>query len=283
MRRFKDRLLSELQDAIQKPTQTDCPPPPPYWQPVFSPSLEVSQHFKHQLGDHGWGNNELQNYVASPQNSFHRNGKLVLRAIADSSAPRDKYTSARLTSHQTLGRQRGYLTATITAPCASGIWPALWLLPSEPFKWPEDGEVDIFESWNGDYMNHSCLHWGHYNGQDHDKHRACETRMPHMSHAEGCTFALAWEQPEDGQGGRMVWYIDGRAVMKATIPQGTRRMEDWQVIINVAMGGNVTQGQIPRDGSYEFVVHSISLHEEPSGGWAKFERDWRSAKEGHTM
>ena len=65
-------------------------------------------------------------------------------------------------SHQKLDRQRGCLTAVLSAPCAGGIWPTFWLLPSKPFAWPNDGEVDIFESWNRDtkvFLYFSFIHW----------------------------------------------------------------------------------------------------------------------------
>ena len=83
----------------------------PYWAAAFTPSAPVSVAFKHQTGHGdppGWGNNELQNYTADANNSFYRgDGKLVVRAVANSNRPPDfRYTSARLTSLQTLGRQR---------------------------------------------------------------------------------------------------------------------------------------------------------------------------------
>lgn len=69
--------------------------------------------------------------------------------------------------------------------------------------------------------------------------------------------------------------------MKAEIPPGARRISDWQVIINVAMGGNVCQGKTPREGSYDMVVHDLRFIEEPTGGWGRFEQDWGGAPEGH--
>ncbi|KAI9661233.1 MAG: hypothetical protein M1821_009560 [Bathelium mastoideum] len=258
----------------------------PYWQPLFEPSIPVSHHFQHECGQHGWGNNEAQNYTEDPTNSFHTpDHKLVLRAVVNNSAPTNatKYTSARLISHQKLGRQRGCLVATITPPCAAGVWPAFWLLPSQSFTWPNDGEVDIMETWNGDGVNHSCLHWGHYNREDWNKHRVQESHMPNIGSQQGHTYAFAWDQPDHGQGGKAVWYIDGCPVMKAGIPEGTRRMEDWRIIINVAMGGNVCQGRIPADGEYHLVIHDIRLCGEPAGGWYAFERDWTAAPEGHPM
>lgn len=250
----------------------------PYWAANFDDSTTIAEHFQHELGDHGWGNNELQNYSADPLNSFHRDGRLVLRAIAS----QGRYSSARLKSRTLLGRQRGSLVVHAEPPCANGIWPAFWLLPSDPFEWPNEGEVDIIETWNGDRMNHSCLHWGHYNGEDYDKHRVIETHMADMSRGIHA-YEFAWEQPENGQGGKMVWYIDGRAVMKASIPQGTRRMSDWMIIINVAMGGNVCQGKRPADGQYDFVIQSLRLSEEPNSGWQAFQRDCQAAPEGHMM
>jgi hypothetical protein len=136
------------------------------------------------------------------------------------------------------------------------------------------------ESWNGDRVNHSCLHWGHYNGEDHDKHRVVDTQNHDVAQPEGHDYGFAWDQAQDGQG-RLLWYIDGRPVMKAGIPQGIRRIADFQVKLNIAMGGNVMQGQRPNNGEYEMVVHDMGLFDSPPGGWDAVERDWRNTPEGH--
>jgi hypothetical protein len=268
--------------SIPTSTKPSTSPTTPYWQAAFNPSTSISQIFQQETGAHGWGNNESQNYTTDSRNCFFTpDNKLVLRAIAEPSNE-NKYTSARLISHQKLDRQRGCLTAILTAPCAAGIWPAFWLLPSQPFTWPNDGEIDIFESWNGDCVNHSCLHWGHYNGEDWNKHRVVETAIPDMGQQAHC-FELAWDQPENSEGGRLVWYIDGRAVMKAEIPRGTRRISDWRIILNVAMGGNVCGGKLPADGRYDFVVHELKMSGEPVGGWERFESDFETTRGGKTM
>ncbi|KAF2496985.1 concanavalin A-like lectin/glucanase [Lophium mytilinum] len=246
-----------------------------YWQPNLNASRAVTEDFRHELGDHGWGNNESQNYTNNPANSFYTpDGKLVVRAIADSNQ-QQRYTSARLTSHQTLSRPRGFLSVSIQAPCASGIWPAFWLLPADPFVWPTDGEVDIFESWNGDLVNHSCLHWGFFNGEDWNKHRVVETHVPSMPHSVH-NFGFAWNQDT----GKLLWYIDGAPVMKANIPPGTRPMADFRLIINVAMGGNVCGGKLPDNGHYDLVLSDLKMVESPAGGWDRFEQEWNQAQEG---
>jgi beta-glucanase (GH16 family) len=261
-----------------KPSFGSAPPPPPaqpYFQANFSPEVPVNSQVKHEQGDWGWGNNELQNYTDSPENSFHTPHGLVLRAIAG----QGKYTSARLRVHHTLARQNGYLEATISAPSARGIWPAFWLLPSEPFNWPVDGEVDIMEHWNGETENHCCLHWGHFHGEDMAKHKVCETNIPQITSAH--TYGFAWDQPPGGEGGRMIWYIDGRPVMKASRPAGTRRLEDFQVILNIAVGGNVNKGAVPADGVYDMCVHELKMSESVPGGQGRFESDWGFTTEGH--
>ncbi|KAF2418039.1 concanavalin A-like lectin/glucanase [Tothia fuscella] len=267
--------------SASKPTSSHSSPQP-YWQANFSPDVPVNTNFQHELGDNGWGNNELENYVDSPQNSFHTpSNQLIIRAIAASDLPNNKYTSARLTSHQRLAKCSGYVVASLTPPSANGIWPAFWSLPAEPFQWPNEGEVDIFEAWNGERVNHCCMHWGHHNGEDWNKHRVVDLPLSniHKQH----TYGFAWQQPEHGEGGRCIWYIDGKAVMKAEKPAGMRRFEEWRVILNVAVGGNVCGGKVPSDGSYDLVVHDLRMTESPEGGWSQFERDWSKANEGHAQ
>lgn len=236
-----------------------------------------------------WGNNEAQNYVASPANSFHGKSNandinadaLIIRAIIDHSKPdrSSAYTSARLSTHVGLSRDRGCVSARITAPIAAGIWPAFWLLPQDPFSWPADGEVDIMEVWNGSPTNHSCLHWGHHNGADWNKHRVLETKTTHLSSPEGVLFSFAWFEDLASDDGKMIWYIDGVPVMRAYKPAGTRPMKDFRILLNIAVGGTVNKGTLPVDGTYEMIVRDLEAWDAPVGGWEAFERDWERAPE----
>lgn len=81
----------------------------------------------------------------------------------------------------------------------------------------------------------------------------------------------------------MIWYIDGRPVQRANIPQGIRRMEDFRILINIAMGGTVCGGKLPQDGYYDMVLSEMKMCEEPFGGWQQFERDWGAAPEGKPL
>ncbi|KAF1951544.1 concanavalin A-like lectin/glucanase [Byssothecium circinans] len=269
---------------ISNPPPAQNIPPPQgekvYWKPSFDPATPVSHNFRHELGDHGWGNNEKQNYTDSPINSFHHDNRLIVRGLVQNGS----YTSARLTSHQTLSRSRGFLTATILPPCAEGVWPAYWMLPKDPFQWPTDGEIDIAESWQGNCVNHTCLHWGHYNGEDWNKHQVVTTHLDDLAR-QPHTYGFSWIE-EDGipnWRGRMLWYIDGKPVQKANIPQGVRRFEEFRLLINIAMGGTVCGGKLPAEGYYDLVVSDLKMCEEPPGGWVKFESDWGCTPEGKPM
>ncbi|KAI0398306.1 glycoside hydrolase family 16 protein [Xylariaceae sp. FL0594] len=271
-----------------------------YWRPSFSPGIPVSHEWTHKQGHgdpYGWGNNELQNYTSSPANSFHTpdSTKLVVRAISSPSHPdpEQRFASARLVSRATLGRPDGCLTAWLTLPCAEGIWPAFWLLPREPFIWPHEGEVDIAETWNGDCVNHSCLHWGFYTPADAPKHLVRGTHVPDMSRpGRVVRFDFVWQCSGSGiradgksaGGGRLMWYVDQKPVMKNLMPPGTRPIEDWSILLNVAMGGNVCQGKTPREGSYDLVVHGLQMSDSlPEGGWGRFDHDWHVCPDGAIM
>lgn len=122
------------------------------------------------------------------------------------------------------------------------------------------------ESWNNEKVNHSCLHWGQHNSQDHDKHRVVQTQVPSLNHADGSVYGFAWNE----QVGRLMWYIDGKPVMQAYTPRGIRRMSEFQIKLNIALGGTVCSGIRPSDGIYEMEVHNIGMFDGPPGGWEEF-------------
>jgi len=287
---LRDKISSFLDNANPASGQRPPPVPPrpsvpePFYCPTFSPSTTLATLFEYNIGAGLWGNDDAQYYTDSPNNSFcTSDGNLVIRAVADRRAePGRVYTSARLVSRQTLKRPRGHVSIRLQAPSAVGIWPAVWALPCEPFYWPEDGEIDIFEAWNGVHHNHSCLHWGNYvDPSDKIKHRMVTTDMGDVGRLH--EYAVTWDQPGIGEGGRMVWYVDGRAVMKADRPRLTRRMEDYQIIFNIAMGGTVCDGKLPKDGVYDMVIHRLAIYDDPPGGWERFEEDYRRAPQGTAL
>ncbi|CAD6505345.1 BgTH12-00836 [Blumeria graminis f. sp. triticale] len=265
--------------ATEQKVLTVSQPNTIYWHPNFHSDQSVQKYFVQETGDGTCRLDKSQLYTTSPKNSFFTpDHKLIVRAISQPGSAVNKYTSAYLVSRPTLARDKGCVTAWITTPCATGIWPAFWLRPARPYNWPTDGEVKICEWWNQNPLNHSCIHWGQYNDEDKEKHRIVKTSLHETPVIH--QYSFVWEQAPSGVGGRMLWYIDECPVMRASIPDGIRPMRDFQIILNVAMGGNVCQDRLPAEGVYDLVVHDLKLMEEPQGGWAVFNRDWEREIEG---
>jgi len=94
-----------------------------------------------------WGNNELQNYTANrKENSFVDGEFLHITAIKETWENKD-YTSARLITKEKGDWLYGRFEVRAKLPSGIGIWPAIWMLPSDSEYgiWPKSGEIDIME------------------------------------------------------------------------------------------------------------------------------------------
>lgn len=195
------------------------------------------------LGANGWGNQELQTYTDSRENSFvvadpeATDGRaLVLRAVR---TPSGGYTSARL---KTLGRfSTGYgrIEARLKLPRGQGIWPAFWMLGDgmDRVPWPACGEIDIVE-----LIGHQpgtlygTLHGPGYSGQ-HGLTKS--TVLP-----GGATFSDAYHVfAVDWRPGRIDWLLDGKIYHTRTpadLPAGKQWVFDnisCYLLLNLAVGG----------------------------------------------
>lgn len=109
--------------------------------------LPDSQSWSYDVGDGGWGNNELEFYTEkNPENARVENGHLIIEARADDSKPKG-YTSARLVTKNKAAWKYGYIEVKAKLPSGKGTWPAIWMLPEEDLYggWPANGEIDIME------------------------------------------------------------------------------------------------------------------------------------------
>jgi len=86
-------------------------------------------------------------------------GEITLKAVKHSSG---KITSGKVetkgvwtTASDHAVKNRGYVEVRATMPANEmegnfiGAWPAIWLLGSQPPKWPNCSEIDIVELRNG--------------------------------------------------------------------------------------------------------------------------------------
>ncbi len=132
------------------------------WAEEFDgPNINMD-NWTHRLGNHGWGNNELQNYTASSDNSYITDGKLIIEAIKENSNG-SNYSSARMVTEGKFEFAFGRVDIRAKLPEGQGVWPALWMLGDNfgTDGWPSCGEIDIMEL-VGHQPNivHGTVHWG---------------------------------------------------------------------------------------------------------------------------
>lgn len=114
--------------------------------------LPDSSKWSYDIGDGcpnvcGWGNNELQYYTVNrKENARVENGYLIIEAKKEEHKGYH-YTSARLVSKGKGDWTYGRMDIRARLPYGRGIWPAIWMLPTD-WKyggWPKSGEIDIME------------------------------------------------------------------------------------------------------------------------------------------
>lgn len=92
-------------------------------------------------------NNEAQYYtVARPENVDVRNGLLTITARREN-YDAAQYTSVSMHTRDKLSWTYGRFEIRAKIDTRAGLWPAFWMLG--PGKWPEGGEIDIMEYYNG--------------------------------------------------------------------------------------------------------------------------------------
>jgi beta-glucanase (GH16 family) len=141
------------------------------WQPVWCDEFDVdglpsSDHWAYDVGGDGWGNGELQYYTDSDlDNAFVQDGILNIQAIKEQYDD-NSYTSARLVTKYRGDWEYGRIQVRAKLPEGRGLWPAVWMLPTNWSYggWPYSGEIDIMEyvGYDPDVI-HGTIHTGAYN------------------------------------------------------------------------------------------------------------------------
>ena len=128
-----------------------------------------------ELGNWGWGNNELQNYTSDPANLRVENGNLVIAAQKIGDGGGASFTSARIKTIDKLTVKYGTIEARIKVPdLGNGLWPAFWTLGNNfsQVGWPACGELDVMEMGHVSGINDgvvnrrmgSAAHWDNNGG-----------------------------------------------------------------------------------------------------------------------
>lgn len=146
------------------------------WKVVWSDEFEEGElpdlsKWTYDIGDWGWGNNELQYYTEGrKENARIENGNLIIEAHKNQKG--EKWTSARLTTRGKTSFVYGKIEFKAKVPVGRGNWTAGWTLGDkyvDELSWPYCGEIDILEcvgfeidDQTGDGLHHASVHCGAY-------------------------------------------------------------------------------------------------------------------------
>jgi beta-glucanase (GH16 family) len=192
--------------------------------------------WSHDVGGHGWGNQELQFYTRGRlENARVEDGRLVIEARREEWEGR-RFTSARLVSKGKGDWTYGRIDVRAKLPSGRGAWPAIWMLPTttEPMRWPDDGEIDIMEYVGFDPgVVHGSVHTKRY----HHSIGTQRTGMIAVPDASDAFHDYAIEWTPD----RIRWFVDGREYFSFAREAGGRDVwpfdDPFHLVLNVAVGG----------------------------------------------
>jgi beta-glucanase (GH16 family) len=208
------------------------------WSDEFDGTALDLSKWTYDVGDN-WANNELQAYTSRPENSYIKDGNLVIVACKESYHERE-YTSARIHTAGKGDFLYGKVEARMKLPKGQGMWPAFWMMPtdSEYGRWAASGEIDIMESTNDAGHIGGTIHYG---GAPPDN-----TFSGGRYTQDGVSFAddfhiytLEWQPYQ------MRWYIDGKLYSEKTewhtkgYPFPAPFDKKFHIILNLAVGGNM--------------------------------------------
>lgn len=166
-------LMKKHQLTPQKLTQkTDGKEWKVVWADEFEgEGMPDTSKWTYDIGDWGWGNNELQYYTDSRlENARLEDGNLVIEARKNDM--NQEWTSARLTTRGKVTFLYGRIEFRAKVPPNKGNWAAGWTLGDDyvdELSWPYCGEIDILESVGYEIDNetgngkaHASAHCGAY-------------------------------------------------------------------------------------------------------------------------
>jgi beta-glucanase (GH16 family) len=169
------------------------------WCDEFDGTTLNRDYWNVEINGSGCGNNELQNYIDSPENVAVEDGNLVLTAMRRNSDGH-AFTSGRVNTHDKFTFTYGLVEARIKLPVTTnGLWPAFWMMGNDISQvgWPKCGEIDILEMGHADgiandtqaRLFNGALHYG-----NHGHLQQVAPCVNDYSLQDGCyhTFYLWW-------------------------------------------------------------------------------------------
>ena len=212
------------------------------WADEFEGNTIDFAKWSREENNYGGGNFERQAYRTDPRYSFVKDGNLNIAVYREAHTTTDgktqPYSSARL---RTLNRgdwQFGRFEIRAKMPNGEGIWPAIWMMPTNsPYgTWAASGEIDIVES-RGSKVRETlgALHFG--GKWPNNVHLDHTYRFPGKDASEDFhVYALEWN------GSEISWFVDG-------VKWKTRKNSEWH---STAAPGNPSA---PYDHHFHLILN----------------------------
>jgi beta-glucanase (GH16 family) len=229
--------------------------------------LPDSTKWTFDIGDWGWGNNELQYYTQNElENARQEAGSLVIEARKNS--VEYPWTSARITTRGNVSFLYGKIEIRAKVPTGRGTWSAGWLLGNEysdELSWPYCGEIDILENvgfeiddQSGNGLTHASIHCGAYYFKLGNQ--PTSVKKVEQMNSEFHTYALEWMKD------RISIFIDGQEYFAYN---DTANNLSWpfnkpqNLILNLAIGGGWGGAKgVDKDmTSQQFIIDYVRVYE----------------------
>lgn len=199
--------------------------------------LPDSDKWGYDVGNHGWGNQELQNYLADTKETANvEGGNLTITAFILERDNRKEYMSSRMVTREKGDWLYGRIDVRAKMPRGVGTWPAIWMLPTdwEYGGWPRSGEIDIMEHVGYDHGNvHATVHTEAFN-HSIGTQRGGSVELPKVSD-EFHVYSIVWDADKIG------FMVDENLYF--TFLNSGRGSAEWpfdkrfHLILNIAIGG----------------------------------------------
>ncbi|MFM2392521.1 MAG: hypothetical protein RLZZ546_498 [Bacteroidota bacterium] len=185
----------------------------------------------------GWGNNEAQYYTLADMNNCRvSNGLLIIEAHKKDQGNKH-YTSTKLISKNKGDWKYGKIEVKAKLPKGKGVWPAIWMLPTnwEYGGWPNSGEIDIMEhvGYEADSV-YGSIHsesFNHIIGTQATKGLFCKTLNTDFH-----LYGIEWDE------NKIQFFFDNKPYL--LFKNDRKGYKSWPfdksfyLILNIAVGGN---------------------------------------------
>ena len=213
----------------------------------------------YDIGNSGWGNNELQYYTNRTSNVIVEGGFLKITAKKESYQGAE-YTSTRLLTKGKFSFTYGKVEVRAKLPSGRGTWPAIWMLGDNitTVNWPACGEIDIME-YVGYQPNvvHSAIHTTSSSGNTVN-HKSYDLTT---AEEEFHVYGIEWTSTE------IRFYVD--ETLHYTYKPATYNEATWPftknqfLILNLAVGGNWGGSQGIDDSIFpqQFIIDYVRVYQ----------------------